>query len=51
MTSSIVDLASAALDFDFWSEGRTPERLGLGGMIIGEVLAFANEGRRFWEPR
>lgn len=51
MTSSIVDLASSALDFDFWAEGRTPEKLGLGEMITGEVLAFVNEGRRFWEPR
>jgi opine dehydrogenase len=51
MTAAIVDLASAALGFDFWSEGRTPEKLGLAEMISGDILDFVNRGRRFWEPR
>ncbi len=51
MISSIVELASTALSFDFWSEGRTPERLGLTDMTSEEILAFVDQGRRFWEPR
>jgi opine dehydrogenase len=51
MTSAIVDLASAALSFDFWLEGRTPEKLGLAETISGDILDFVNQGRRFWEHR
>jgi opine dehydrogenase len=51
MTNAIVDLASAALDYDFWAEGRSLDRLGIEGMTGDEMLAFANQGPHFWEKK
>jgi opine dehydrogenase len=51
MASSIVDLASAALGFDFWLEGRTLDKLGLTDRSSEEILEFVNRGKRFWESR
>lgn len=49
MTRVIVDLASAALGYDFWMEGRTLEKLGLKDMTPEEMLTFINRGTHFWE--
>jgi opine dehydrogenase len=48
MTEAIVDLASAALGYDFWAEGRSLYKLGLESMSAEEMLAFVNEGPHFW---
>jgi hypothetical protein len=45
-----VQLASAALKHDFWSEGRTLDRLGFDSCARAEdILEFVNSGPRFWE--
>jgi opine dehydrogenase len=49
MTKAIVGLASAALAYDFWAEGRSLEKLGLKDMTANEMMTFVNEGQRFWE--
>ena len=49
--SSILDLASAGLGFDFWLEGRTLQKLGLAETISGDIFLLVNQGRRFWESR
>lgn len=38
----LVSLASTMLGIDFWSEGRTVERLGLRGMTIKEIVEFVS---------
>ncbi|GAB4261638.1 MAG: NAD/NADP-dependent octopine/nopaline dehydrogenase family protein [Deferrisomatales bacterium] len=48
--SALVDLAGASLEVDFRAEGRTLERLGLGGMGVEAVREFVTRGPRFWEP-
>jgi opine dehydrogenase len=49
MTRAIVDLACAALGYDFWEEGRSLGMMGLKDMTAEEMLAFVNEGPHFWE--
>jgi opine dehydrogenase len=50
MTDALVQLASAALKHDFWSEGRTLDRLGFDDCARAEdILEFVNSGPRFWE--
>jgi opine dehydrogenase len=49
MTDAIVNLACSSLGFDFWIEGRTLEKLGLGGKTPRAMLDFVNEGLHFWE--
>jgi opine dehydrogenase len=49
MINAIVDLATAALVYDFWAEGRTMDKLGLGDMDKQGILDFVNRGPRFWE--
>jgi opine dehydrogenase len=49
MIRAIVDLASAALDYDFWREGRSLEKLGLDGLSVEDAVSFVTEGPRFWE--
>jgi opine dehydrogenase len=48
MINAIVDLASSALDCDFWSEGRSLDKLGLGNKPPQEMLDFVNQGPNFW---
>jgi opine dehydrogenase len=48
MINAIFDLVSAASDCDFWSEGRSLDRLGLGNKKPQEMLDFVNEGSYFW---
>jgi opine dehydrogenase len=49
MIDAIINLAAAALSYDFWAEGRTMDKLGLGEMGRQDVLDFVNRGARFWE--
>jgi opine dehydrogenase len=49
MTDAVVELASAALDYDFWAEGRSLEKLGLEGMTPEAMVSFVNQGPNFWE--
>ncbi|MCL5735731.1 MAG: NAD/NADP octopine/nopaline dehydrogenase family protein [Actinobacteria bacterium] len=49
MTQAISNLACAALGVNFWSEGRSLDRLGIAGKSRDEVLEFVNSGKRFWE--
>lgn len=48
-TDAIVDLATAAMNYDFWGEGRTLDKLGLENRTSQEILDFVNRGKRFWE--
>ena len=45
MTRVIVDLASAALGYDFWMEGRTLGKLGLKDMSLRRCLLLLIEAR------
>jgi opine dehydrogenase len=38
----LVSLASTMLGIDFWSQGRTVERLGLKGMTVEEIIEFVS---------
>jgi opine dehydrogenase len=38
----LVSLASTMLGIDFWSQGRTVERLGLRGMTVEEIIEFVS---------
>ena len=38
----LISLASTMLRNDFWSQGRTVERLGLRGMTIEEIVDFVS---------
>ena len=38
----LISLASTMLGIDFWSQGRTVERLGLRGMTIEEIIEFVS---------
>ncbi len=50
MIDALVALASAALGHDFWSEGRTLERLGFSGDVAPATIRdFVDSGPRFWE--
>ena len=49
MTRAIIGLASAALGYDFWVEGRSLDKLGLKDMTGEEIMNFVNGGQRFWE--
>jgi hypothetical protein len=45
-----VELASAALNHDFWTEGRTLDKLGFDDCATAEdLLTFVNSGPHFWE--
>ncbi len=41
---SVTELASALRDEDYWSTGRTLEKVGLDGMSLDEILEFLKEG-------
>jgi opine dehydrogenase len=45
MIRAIVHLASAALEYDYWSEGRSLEKMGLKDLNVIEAVSFVNEGR------
>ncbi len=49
MTEAMIGLASAMLDCDFWTEGRTLDKLGVEEMTGEEMLAFVNQGPCFFE--
>jgi opine dehydrogenase len=49
MTKAVVDLACAALGYDFWIAGRSLEKLGLEDMTPEQISTFVNEGPDFWE--
>ena len=50
MTDALVGLASAALGHDFWTEGRTVDRLGFDDSAsASDILEFVDAGPRFWE--
>lgn len=34
---------------DYWRRGRTPEKLGIGELSVGELVQFANAGERCWQ--
>jgi len=38
----LISLASTMLGIDFWSQGRTVERLGLRGMTVEEIIEFVS---------
>ena len=40
----LVDIFGALLKKDFWKTGLTPERLGLAGRSVSEVLRYVTEG-------
>jgi len=44
---SLINLACTMIDIDFWSEGRTLESLGLGGMSPQEIIQYVEEGDPF----
>jgi opine dehydrogenase len=37
---SLVDVASAALNVDFWQSARTPQHLGIAGLSRSQLLEF-----------
>jgi hypothetical protein len=37
---ALVTLASVALGQDFWRLARTPEKLGIAGLNIGQLLQY-----------
>jgi opine dehydrogenase len=39
---SIVDMACVMYGRDFWTEGRSMENLGLGGMEVGQILDYVS---------
>ena len=41
---SLVDIASATLDRNFWESARTPEQLGIAGMAKDELLEHVSGG-------
>lgn len=41
---ALIDLASALMDVDYWSQGRTMENLGLAEMDRDAILKYLNEG-------
>lgn len=43
----LIDLASAVMDVDFWSQGRTMDNLGLADMDPVEIRRYLNEGAEF----
>ncbi|MCG6881639.1 MAG: NAD/NADP octopine/nopaline dehydrogenase family protein [Deltaproteobacteria bacterium] len=49
MTEAMINLAGAMLDYDFWTEGRTLDKLGIEDMTREEMLNFVNQGPCFWE--
>ncbi len=51
MTRALIDLASASLGIDFWAEGRTLERLGLGNMTKEQIVEFVERGPHFYEAQ
>ncbi len=44
LMESIIRIASALLGRDFWSEGRTTERLGIAGLSVRQVRRLVLEG-------
>ena len=44
VTKNLIDLTSALYGRDFWREGHSAEKLGLGGMSVGEVLRISADG-------
>ena len=41
---ALIALASAVNETDYWSVGRSLERLGMGGMSVEEVKSFVETG-------
>jgi len=42
---SVIQLASALTGRDYWSEGRTVERLGIAGLTVQEIRRLAVDGK------
>jgi opine dehydrogenase len=40
---SLVDIACALFDRNFWQEGRTVEKLGLAGMTVAEIIDLVDQ--------
>ena len=49
MIDAIVNLAIATLRYDFWTEGRTLDKLGVDNKNAREISDFVNQGPHFWE--
>jgi opine dehydrogenase len=45
MMKSIVHLQCAVCNTNFWAQGLTMEKLGLGGMDLGKIKTFLSTGR------
>lgn len=43
---TMVDLAQLVIGRDYWGEGASAEKLGLGGMSAEEIQAYVTTGRR-----
>ena len=46
---AIIRLACVIHRTDYWRRGRTPEKLGIDRLSVGELTQFVNEGVRSWE--
>jgi len=46
---AIIRLACIIHRTDYWRRGRTLDRLGIGGLSVGELTQYVNEGVRCWE--
>ncbi len=47
---AVIDLAGALYRQDFWAEGRTVDRLGLGGLTPAAIRRLVNEGgKQEWD--
>jgi len=42
VSESIINIAGALLDVDFWQTGRTPARLGIEGMTVEKIIRYVN---------
>ena len=40
----IIRLACIVHRTDYWKRGRTVDKLGIGGLSVGELTRYANEG-------
>jgi opine dehydrogenase len=46
---AIIRLACIIHRTDYWRRGRTPDKLGIDRLSVGELTQYAMEGRRGWE--
>lgn len=44
LMSAVVEICSAMLGQDFWSEGRTVESLGLAGLSVRQIRKVVTDG-------